>query len=136
VVKLKPLVKEGIDINNDEEEMGEQHTRESIARTLLPTPSLFNNLHKYFQPIFDQLDELNKVVDYLLGEEKNDRARERKRSDWRSWEYYKVWICLLHGAAVEGKHKTIQSFATCAMITIVQKTATHLLKHARPWLKF
>ena len=58
VVKLKPLVKEGIDINNDEEEeMGEQHTRESIARTPLPTPSLFNNLHEYFQPIFDQLDE-------------------------------------------------------------------------------
>ena len=35
----------------------------------------------------------------------------------------KVWICLLHEAAVEGKHKTIQSFATCAMINIVQKTA-------------
>jgi hypothetical protein len=78
VVKLKPLVKEGIDTNNDEEEMGEQHTRESIARTPLSIPSLFNNLHEYFQPIFDQLDELNKVVDYLLGEEKNDRAREKE----------------------------------------------------------
>jgi len=48
--------------------MGEQHASESIARTPLPTPSLFNNLHEYFQPVFDQLDELNKVVDYL-GEE-------------------------------------------------------------------
>jgi hypothetical protein len=67
--------------------MGEQHTSESIARTALPTPSLFNNLHKYFQPVFNQLDGLNKVVDYL-GEEENDRARERKRNDCRSWKYY------------------------------------------------
>ncbi|MGH9986839.1 MAG: hypothetical protein ACRD8W_23075 [Nitrososphaeraceae archaeon] len=34
-----------------------------------------------------------------------------------------TWICLSHAAGVVGKHKTILSFATCAMITIVQKTA-------------
>jgi hypothetical protein len=65
--------------------IGEQHTRKSIARTPLPTPSLLN-LYEYFQPVFDQLDELNKVVDFL-GEEGNDRARERKRNDCRSWKY-------------------------------------------------
>jgi hypothetical protein len=43
----------------------EQHTRESIARTPPPppTPPLFNNLHEYFQPVFDELDKLNKMLD-------------------------------------------------------------------------
>jgi hypothetical protein len=48
--------------------MGE-HTRESMARTpplLPPTPPLFN-LHEYFQPVFDQLDELNKFSDRKKG---------------------------------------------------------------------
>lgn len=44
---------------------GEQHTGESIARTTppqpLPTP-LFN-LHEYFQPVFDEVDRLNKMLD-------------------------------------------------------------------------
>jgi hypothetical protein len=60
----------------------EQHTRESIARTPLPpsplTPSLFNNLHEYFQPVFDQLDELNKMLDSFI-EDENDKAREKKK---------------------------------------------------------
>jgi hypothetical protein len=61
--------------------MGE-NTRESIARTPPlpppPTPPLFNNLREYFQPVFDQLDELNKMLDSHI-EEENDRAREKKK---------------------------------------------------------
>jgi hypothetical protein len=58
--------------------MGE-NTRESIARTPSspPTPPLFN-LHEYFQPVFDQLDNLNKTLDSHI-EEENDRAREKKK---------------------------------------------------------
>jgi hypothetical protein len=63
---------------------GEQHTRESIARTPPlsqppPTP-LFNNLHEYFQPVFDQLDELNKMLDPHIEEEKIINPK-RKRND-------------------------------------------------------
>jgi hypothetical protein len=61
---------------------GEQHTRESTARTsppLLPrTPPLFNNLYEYFQPVFDELDNLNKMLDSFI-EEENDRAKEKKK---------------------------------------------------------
>jgi hypothetical protein len=60
---------------------GEQHTRESIARTPPqppPTPPLFNNLHEYFQPVFDELDNLNKMLDSHI-EEENDKAREKKK---------------------------------------------------------
>jgi hypothetical protein len=57
---------------------GEQHTRESIARTPPPPiPSLFN-LHEYFQPVFDQLDKLNKMLDSHI-EEENDRGKVKKK---------------------------------------------------------
>ena len=52
----------------------EQHTRESIARTPPPQPpsipSLFNNLHEYFQPVFDEVDKLNKMLDSFIEEQK------------------------------------------------------------------
>jgi hypothetical protein len=61
---------------------GEQHTRESIARTTPPQPlstrPLFNNLHEYFQPVFDQVDNLNKMLDSGI-EEENDRWKEKKK---------------------------------------------------------
>jgi hypothetical protein len=64
--------------------MGEQHTRESIARTPLPpsppTPPLFNNLHEYFKPVFDELDKLNKMLDSFIEEEK---MIDGKRNDHR-----------------------------------------------------
>jgi hypothetical protein len=60
---------------------GEQHTGESIARTtppqLPPTP-LFNNLHGYFQPVFDEVDRLNKMLDSHI-EEENNRGKEKKK---------------------------------------------------------
>jgi hypothetical protein len=62
--------------------MGE-NTRESIARTSPqppPTPSLFNNLHEYFKPVFDELDNLNKMLDSHIGEEKIINPK-RKRND-------------------------------------------------------
>jgi hypothetical protein len=60
--------------------IGEQHTRESIARTPLPPlpiPPLFN-LHEYFQPLFDQVDELNKRLD-SIAEKENERWKEKKK---------------------------------------------------------
>jgi hypothetical protein len=61
--------------------MGE-NTRESIARTPPlpppPTPPLFNNLHEYFQPVFDEVDNLNKMLDPFI-EEENDRGKEKKK---------------------------------------------------------
>jgi hypothetical protein len=56
------------------------NTRESIARTPSspPTPPLFNNLHEYFKPVFDELDKLNKVVDSFI-EEENDRGKEKEK---------------------------------------------------------
>jgi hypothetical protein len=60
---------------------GEQHTRESIARTLPPQPpsipSLFN-LYEYFQPVFDEVDNLNKTLD-SIAEEENERWKEKKK---------------------------------------------------------
>jgi hypothetical protein len=60
--------------------MAEQHTRESIARTppSPPTPSLSNNLHEYFQPVFDELDNLNKMLDSHI-EEENNKSKEKKK---------------------------------------------------------
>jgi hypothetical protein len=58
----------------------EQHTRESIARTTPqppPTPPLFN-LYKYFQPVFDEVDNLNKMLDSGI-EEENSRGKEKKK---------------------------------------------------------
>jgi hypothetical protein len=51
----------------------EEHNRESMARTR----PLFS-LHGYFEPVFDELDNLNKMLDSFI-EEENDKARERKR---------------------------------------------------------
>jgi hypothetical protein len=63
--------------------IGEQHTRESIARTPPPppppTPPLFN-LHEYFQPVFDEVDKLNKMLDSHIEEEKMINPK-RKRND-------------------------------------------------------
>jgi hypothetical protein len=62
---------------------GGQQTGESIARTpppSPPTPPLFNNLHEYFQPVFDQLDELNKMLDSHIEWEKMINPK-RKRND-------------------------------------------------------
>jgi hypothetical protein len=55
----------------------EQHSRDSIARTPSPTPSLFN-LHEYFQPVFDELDKMNKMLDSHI-EEENDKSKEKKK---------------------------------------------------------
>jgi hypothetical protein len=61
--------------------MGEQHTRESIARTTPPPPPppipLFN-LHEYFQPVFDEVDKLNKMLDSHI-EEENNKSKEKKK---------------------------------------------------------
>jgi hypothetical protein len=60
---------------------GEQHTRESMARTTRPpTPSLFN-LHEYFQPVFDEVDNLNKMLDSHMEEEEKIINPKRKRND-------------------------------------------------------
>jgi hypothetical protein len=45
-----------------------------------PTPPLFNNLHEYFQPVFDELDKLNKMLDSHMEEEKIINPK-RKRND-------------------------------------------------------
>jgi hypothetical protein len=58
-----------------------ENTRESIARTTPPpppTPPLFNNLHEYFQPVFDELDKLNKMLDSHI-EEENSRGKDKKK---------------------------------------------------------
>jgi hypothetical protein len=64
--------------------IGEQRSRESIARTTplppLPIPPLFN-LHEYFQPLFDQVDKLNKMLDSSIEEENDSRGNERKRNE-------------------------------------------------------
>jgi hypothetical protein len=60
---------------------GEQRTRESIARTPpqpLPTPPSFNNLYEYFQSVFDELDNLNKMLDSFI-EEENSRGKDKKK---------------------------------------------------------
>jgi hypothetical protein len=56
---------------------------ESVARTTPPLPPpipLFNNLHEYFKPVFDEVDNLNKMLDSHIEEEKMiDRGKKRKR---------------------------------------------------------
>jgi hypothetical protein len=59
--------------------MGE-NIRESIARTPPPLIPLFN-LHEYFQPVFDQLDKLNKMLDSHMEEEEKMINPTRKRND-------------------------------------------------------
>jgi hypothetical protein len=61
------IIKAGSSTNNKYGN-GKGHC-ESVARTTTPplpppTPPLFN-LHEYLQPVFDQLDELNKLTNSL-----------------------------------------------------------------------
>jgi hypothetical protein len=58
---------------------------ESVERTTPPPPiPLFNNLHEYFKPVFDEVDNLNKMLDSHIEEEKMiDRGKKRKRNDHR-----------------------------------------------------
>jgi len=58
---------------------GEQHTGESMTRTSPPPTPLFNNLHEYFQPVFDELDKLNKMLDSFIEEEENSRGKDKKK---------------------------------------------------------
>ena len=59
--------------------IGEQHTRESTARTPpQPSPTPLFNLHEYFQPVFDELDNLNKMLDSHI-EEENGKSKEKKK---------------------------------------------------------
>jgi hypothetical protein len=44
-----------------------------------PTPPLFNNLHEYFQPVFDEVDKLNKMLDSHIEEENANRGKEKKK---------------------------------------------------------
>jgi hypothetical protein len=53
-----------------------EHNEESITRT--PPSALTFNIYEYFQPVFDQLNELNKLKDSLI-DEGNDREKEEKK---------------------------------------------------------
>jgi hypothetical protein len=56
---------------------GEQHGRESITRRT-PSPTPLFNLHEYFQPVFDEVDKLNKMLDSHI-EEENDKSKVKKK---------------------------------------------------------
>jgi hypothetical protein len=62
---------------------------ESVERTTTTPPPpppipLFNNLHEYFKPVFDEVDNLNRMLDSHIEEEKMiDRGKKRKRNDHR-----------------------------------------------------
>jgi hypothetical protein len=59
---------------------------ESVARTTIPPqpPTPLFNLHEYFQPVFDEVDNLNKMLDSHIEEENNrGKKRKRKRNDHR-----------------------------------------------------
>jgi hypothetical protein len=46
-----------------------ERSRESIPKKpAQPPPTPLSNLHEYFQPVFDQVDELNKTLDSLADE--------------------------------------------------------------------
>jgi hypothetical protein len=53
-----------------------EHNEESITRTPPSAPTF--NIYEYFQPVFDQLNELNKLKDSLI-DEGNDREKEEKK---------------------------------------------------------
>jgi hypothetical protein len=46
-----------------------------IENEARPPAPLFN-LHEYFQPVFDEVDNLNKMLDSHIGEEKREREKE------------------------------------------------------------
>gem|GEM_PF-6794182 len=52
-----------------------EHIEESI--TTPPSAPTFN-IYEYFQPVFDQLNELNKLKDSLI-DEGDDREKEEKK---------------------------------------------------------
>jgi hypothetical protein len=54
-----------------------EHIGELITRKPPPPTALFN-LHEYFQPVFDEVDKLNKMLDSHI-EEENDKATEKKK---------------------------------------------------------
>jgi hypothetical protein len=56
-----------------------ENSGESIITRSPPSSPVFN-IWEYFQPVFDQVDELNKRLD-SIGEEENDRWKERKRNE-------------------------------------------------------
>jgi hypothetical protein len=60
--------------------IGEQRSRESKTRTLQPPPISLFNPHEYFQPVFDEVDNLNKMLDSFIEEEKMIR-REREKEE-------------------------------------------------------
>ena len=52
-----------------------------VARTTIPPqpPTPLFNLHEYFQPVFDEVDNLNnlnKMLDSHIGEEKREKEKE------------------------------------------------------------
>jgi hypothetical protein len=54
-----------------------ENSGESIITRSPPSSPVFN-LHEYFQPVFDQVDELNKMLDSFI-EEENSRGKDKKK---------------------------------------------------------
>jgi transcription elongation factor Elf1 len=54
-------------------------TENSGESIITRSPPVFN-LHEYFQPVFDEVDNLNKMLDSHMEEEK-DKAREKKKKE-------------------------------------------------------
>jgi hypothetical protein len=55
-----------------------ENSGESII-TRSPSSSPVFNLHEYFQPVFDELDKLNKMLDSHMEEENDSRGKEKKK---------------------------------------------------------
>jgi hypothetical protein len=69
-----------------------EHNEESITRTPPSAPTF--NICEYFQPVFDQLNELNKLKDSLIDE--GDERKRRKRNDAEDVDGNRVVIDLSH----------------------------------------
>jgi hypothetical protein len=54
-----------------------ENSRESIITRSPPSSPVFN-LHEYFKPVFDEVDNLNKMLDSHI-EEENSRGKEKKK---------------------------------------------------------
>jgi hypothetical protein len=71
-----------------------EHNEESITRTPPSAPTF--NIYEYFQPVFDQLNELNKLKDSLI-DKGDDREKEEKiRNDAEDIDGNRVVIDLSH----------------------------------------